>query len=452
MLALMSEIAHLGPEDTPYPLRRGNQVVPWIDGGPFYTRLLEACRQARGRVWAIVSFIQPGFSFPSGPGFFELLDECANRGVEVRVLFWRNPHFFNTKHIYQGDRQTHRMLEARGSRWLARWDRSPDAGHCHHQKAFVIDAGGPDARAFVGGMVLSQSTVAWPGHDHPGKHDVFVELAGPVVEDAASNFIERWNGARMDREAPPYPDARRAGDIAVGGQGAGRGDMAAAGEVPVQLSRTVRPGLYPGTPDGEEGIWQQYRLAFQAAERTIYIENQHPGELQLLQLMRGALERGVAVTQVVPELPMDAIIRERMRGSASPYAATFDAFDALAEYGNFTLVGYAHGAQYRPVYVHAKVCIIDGGWATCGSANLVDISLERDHTELNASFWHRPTCMALLEALLAEHGPLDLTGGDDGDYLRQASELARENARRRAAGAVMRGLANALDVHTYGRR
>jgi phosphatidylserine/phosphatidylglycerophosphate/cardiolipin synthase-like enzyme len=64
----------------PYPPRDGNAVTPWIDGLPFYTRLAAAFRAARRQIWAIVSFIQPGFCFPDGTDWWDLLDECAGRG------------------------------------------------------------------------------------------------------------------------------------------------------------------------------------------------------------------------------------------------------------------------------------------------------------------------------------------------------------------------------------
>ena len=145
----------------PYPLRGGNQVVPWIDGLPFYTRLAAAFRAARRRIWAIVSFIEPEFRFPDGTAWWDLLDECVARGVEVRVLFWRNPRFFKTAHVFLGGAADREFLARRGAAWAGRWDSSGDVpGHCHHQKAFVIDAEEDGALAFVGGMVLSHATLA----------------------------------------------------------------------------------------------------------------------------------------------------------------------------------------------------------------------------------------------------------------------------------------------------
>jgi phosphatidylserine/phosphatidylglycerophosphate/cardiolipin synthase-like enzyme len=53
-----------------------------------------------------------------------------------------------------------------------------------------------------------------------------------------------------------------------------------------------------------------------------------------------------------------------------------------------------------------QLAIVDGEWFTGGSANLVDLSMEKDHTELNISVWDQATAMRLLTDLSHEH-----TGG-----------------------------------------
>lgn len=52
------------------------------------------------------------------------------------------------------------------------------------------------------------------------------------------------------------------------------------------------------------------------------------------------------------------------------------------------------------------MAIVDGEWYTGGSANLVDLSLEKDHTELNISVWDKPGALRFLADLCKEH-----TGG-----------------------------------------
>ncbi|MGB1013791.1 MAG: phospholipase D-like domain-containing protein [Nannocystaceae bacterium] len=254
----------------PYPRRAGNQVIPWIDGLPFYTRLAQAFRQATTRIWAIVSFIEPGFTFPDGTLWWKLLASAQARGVDVRVLFWRNPTFFNTQHVFLGGPRERDKLRQWNAKWAARWDCSgDDPGHCHHQKAYVVDGLTEHPIGFVGGMVLSHATLAAPGHRNGmAKHDVFLELHGPVVADTEHNFVQRWNFACQDEQAPPWPTADGAGPLAFPDRIPGP-----KGEAVVQLSRTIKPGAYPRTPpppgglafdthEGEAGILDHYRGAF----------------------------------------------------------------------------------------------------------------------------------------------------------------------------------------------
>ena len=523
---------------SPYPVRTGNKVDFWIDGVPFYERLAAAFRAAKTRIWAIVSFIEPAFCFPDGTSWWDLLDECQARGVDVRVLFWRNPGFFKTEHVFLGSPADRAFLAARGSTWAARWDSSKDdRAHCHHQKAYVIDGGEDSAIAFVGGMVLSHATLAHPGH-HRGvqKHDAFSELAGPVVADAEHNFVQRWNLAATDAEAPPWPDDARAGPLAMPER-----VPAPRGEVTAQLARTIKPGLYPGTTQaagappfvsgaGEATILGHYRAAFAAAKRTIYIENQHPGEASLLALLDGALARGVQVVMVVPGVPMHAIMvasREvtalERTGEAERhrYGETFRRLAALGQREGFTLVAlgrtdaadpgadrgksparsrwpssplsappklavrpstaasrrgqegqrlrrerpreFHHGLlaskdsagaspelRRREIYTHAKLCIVDGEWLTLGSANLVDLSLTKDHSELNVAVWGRESCLPLLRRLVAEHTESDAGGLDDLALLRRIATSARESrASLRRGGPILAGC-HAIDPAGYG--
>lgn len=447
-------MGHHGPVSG-YPRRAGNLVTPWIDGVPFYERLLAAMRGARVRVWAIVSFIAPDFRFNDGTLWWDLLDECVARGVEVRVLFWRNPGFFKTDHVFLGGAKDREFLQRRGAAWAGRWDSSgADRGHCHHQKGYVIDAEEEEgAVAFVGGMVLSTSTLARPGHaEGLAKHDAFVELQGPVVVDAARNFVQRWNLARMDEEAPPWPDALRAGALAWP-----EVVPPVCGESEVQLTRTVQAGCYECV-EGEASIFDHYKTAIARARRTIYIENQHPGELTLLKLVGEALARGVQVVMVVPAEPMRAICVAAAEVVAlgdgfvgHRYGPTFRALAELAAYPGFTLAALARSdpdGGRREIYVHAKLCIVDGAWATIGSANLVDLSLLKDHTELNASIWDPRVCLKLLCELVNEH-----TGevvADDVEALAVMARSARASRDSLMNGGPVLAGCHALDAARYG--
>jgi cardiolipin synthase len=419
---------------TPWPVRPGNTAIPWVDGVAFYGRLLAAIQAAKASVWGVLSFVHRDFTFPDGTLLWDAFDAAASRGLDVRLLCWRNTAFslgHGPSKIFHGTPDDLGFLAARGTRWRARWDDShPDPGHCHHQKLWVIDAGQPSEISFVGGMTLGKSTVDGPEHLRPhSRHDLFFELRGPASGDVAASFIQRWNHPRRAPDTPPpWPDDD--------GPLPSIAPIPPAGDVPVQITRTSAPGRY-GLPEGESGILAQYRLAFAAAERSIYIENQHPGEASLLSALRAALERGVTVVYLVPGEPMLAIRREKARPGGR-YAETFRRLAALGEHPGFTLAALASPAG--EVYVHAKVCIVDGEWCTAGSANLVDLSLAANHTELNLSLWHGPTALALLAQLGGEHTGADLSGQDDRAILAAMSEAARQR----------RGHLYALDPAAYG--
>jgi phosphatidylserine/phosphatidylglycerophosphate/cardiolipin synthase-like enzyme len=66
--------------------------------------------------------------------------------------------------------------------------------------------------------------------------------------------------------------------------------------------------------------------------------------------------------------------------------------------------------HYRPIYVHAKVAIVDDLWSTVGSANLNNRGM-RDDTEMNVATLNRELALGLRLLLWAEH--LGLLSEDD---------------------------------------
>jgi cardiolipin synthase len=445
-----------------YPRRGGNRARPLVDGEPAFRRICEAVETARRRVWVTVAFLDHDVRMPDGRGtFFDVLDRAAARGVDVRVLFWREPDLPrlapDSSH-FAGTAEEHARLRARDARFLARWDHLPR--YCHHQKSWVIDAGDAGEAAFVGGINLDRASVAPPGHPpcgaEPSVHDVYVEVAGPASSDVAHNFVQRWNEAsERGRADGCWPHAGAAGDLPFPSRLA-----APAGDAPVQITRTVRPGRYtseiaaPGAAPfpiaaGEASVLEQYLAAIDAAREGIYVENQFLASAPVLARLAAAVQRGVEVVVVLPGVPMPAVREARAEPSAAPF---FEALAALGMRPNFSLVGLAatDAAGHRhDVYVHAKIMLVDDAWATIGSTNILTRSFHAD-TELNASIWHPPTVRALRAALLREHTGID-TGTLD---LRAALEAFVESAAvhrdRHARGLTTSGLAYAIDPATYG--
>jgi phosphatidylserine/phosphatidylglycerophosphate/cardiolipin synthase-like enzyme len=446
----------------PYPIRGGNAVAPLVDGEPAFRRICEAVESARHSVWVTVAFIERQVQMPDGRGsFFDVLDRAHARGLDVRVIFWRCPELEQVSPgtHFSGTDEERAWLSERGSRFLARWDRAAKL-YCQHQKSWVVDAGREGEIAFVGGINLGQGSVVPKGHakthDGGGTHDVYVEIRGPSATDVHHNFVQRWNES-SERESHDglWPDATSQSDLGFPEKASPE-----AGEVPVQIQRTVRRGLYTDstpTPGGERfeiangdpSITDQYLRAVDAARSTIYLEDQALGSPEFVEGLHRALERGVDVVFLMPFEPNGQMAAAR----GEPETAAFwRRLGELGHHDHFALVGIAshHGDGFHaPVYVHAKVALIDDVWATIGSTNIANRSFYGD-TELNASIWHGPTVRALREELVHEHTGRDTRGLDDRAALALYREVARENALRRTRGEIQDGMAFALDPATYG--
>jgi phosphatidylserine/phosphatidylglycerophosphate/cardiolipin synthase-like enzyme len=433
-----------------YPVRSGNRVRPLVDGEPAFRRICEAIDAARQSVWTTVTFMWAAFEMPDGRGSaLDVLARVAARGVDVRIIFWR-PDAETERHkrnAFWGSAAHIGLLEARQSALKIRWDRA-HPGFCQHQKSWLIDAADGET-AFVGGINLNPHSMVAPGHAGEGQnHDVYVELTGPSTVDVHHNFVQRWNEA-SERSAPD------------GRWGAGsETDLpfptrvpARRGRATAQIQRTIHPGRYrdrTATPEGrafdvaegERSILDQYRVAIDAARRSIYIENQYIDVPDIVDGLLRALARGVDVVLLMPAEPDVTVPVPPER------RAVLDMGAKLGAYENFMLAGIAGlGADGRrkPVYVHDKLMLVDDAWATVGSCNLHRWSLF-GNGEINVSFAEPDTVRALRCELLREHLGHDTVGLDDRSALKLFRQIAKENRTKLDAGDhAWQGLAFELD-------
>jgi phosphatidylserine/phosphatidylglycerophosphate/cardiolipin synthase-like enzyme len=446
-------------ESASYPLRTGCAVRPLVDGEPAFRRICQAVEAARTSVWVTVAFLKRELQLPDGRGsFFDVLERAHARGVDVRALFWRCPELEAVEPgtHFSGMESERAWLLARDARFLARWDRATKL-YCQHQKSWLIDAGEATEVAFVGGINLSQNSVSMPGHAELGTHDVYVELQGPCATDVHHNFVQRWNEA-SDRLEPHglWPDVPSQNDMTFPSR-----LSPAAGELPVQIQRTVHAGMYrDGTPAplaapfdiaaGEFSILAQYLQAIACARSTIYIEDQAIGSLECIEALIAALRRGVEVVYLVPGQAPTAMLIAMQKPESAPFAR---ALAALGDHPNFALVGIAANGgpgDYRDIYVHAKIALVDDAFCTIGSCNVATRSFYGD-TELNASFWHGQTVRALRCELIREHTDVDTVALDDRAALQHYARVARANTARRERGEPQQGLAFAIDPAKYAR-
>ncbi len=332
-----------------YPRRDGNRLRPLIGGTEAFSRIAEAVDAARRRVWLTVAFYADDFRLPDGRGLFELLESAAARGVDVRAVFWRpNPESATYGRTYAIDSPTRPSLKIR-------WDRAVGP-YCQHQKSWVVDDTG-----FVGGINLTAKALE--------RHDAYLEVNGPSASDVAHNFLQRWNGA-SEPHAPddlPLPTTV----------------LAPCGASTVQIQRMFRD---------DKSILTQYELAIDAAERSIYIENQAIPIPPIAARLDSALKRGVEVTLLVPADPEEPVYAARKDPAQRDL---FEALEALGRHPKFRLAGLS-------IYVHCKLMIVDDAWATIGSCNLHSHSLGGS-AEMNASIWDAAVARDLGDRLCRKH-------------------------------------------------
>ena len=438
------------PTGAIFPPRTGNHVEPLVDGASAFDRIAAAVEAATTSVMVCVAFLETDAGFPGGRGtFFDLMDDAASRGVDVRVLFWHpEGHGVGAEDTFPGTESSGRLLDARSTSWQARWDAV--GSQCQHQKAWLLDAGTDAEVAFVGGINITRGSMAGRDHAEPDPglgftrgerysnvHDVHCLVRGPVATDVHENFVMRWNGAsERGRRHGSWPHGRTE-DLA---EPSGRSPE--VGSTTAQIQRSVLPGLYDALPDGENSVREQYLSAIAGARDYVYVEDQILLSRVVLVELRNALERGVLVMASVPGDPMPELAAARAHPGI---AAAYDALAALGAYEGFCLSAPCIRREwgYEEVYVHAKTAVVDDRWATIGSTNLVFSSFRGD-TEMNISFWDAEVARAFRVRQVDEQGGFPSVGMDGRTAMARLMEVARENSRRRTAGEDLNAFACAI--------
>jgi phosphatidylserine/phosphatidylglycerophosphate/cardiolipin synthase-like enzyme len=322
--------------------------------------------------------------------------------VLVRGLFWRS-HWDRLAFSAEQNRHLSEQVNAAGGCCLL--DMRVRLGGSHHQKFVVLrHRGRPELDvAYVGGIDLCHSRRDDISHagdpqrqpmakvygSRPPWHDVQLAVTGPAVADVETVFRERWDDPQALSRSPFHwiADRRRGDDQVRAPLPAQSPPPAPTGPHAVQLLRTYgrRLGGYPFAPHGERSVARGYIKALERARRLIYIEDQYLWSSSVGVQIARALARNpdLRLIAVLPHHPdQDGRISgpPNVYGREAAFAPLRDvAADRIAFYG-------IENAQGTPVYVHAKVCIIDDLWAATGSDNFNRRSWTHD-SELTAAVW-----------------------------------------------------------------
>jgi phosphatidylserine/phosphatidylglycerophosphate/cardiolipin synthase-like enzyme len=159
----------------------------------------------------------------------------------------------------------------------------------------------------------------------------------------------------------------------------------------------------------------------------VYLEDQYMWSADVARLFAEALAAnpGLHLVVVVPRVPdQDGAVAER-----SQYVGRWQALEMCRRAGrNRVHVFDVENHEGTPVYVHAKVCVVDDVWASVGSDNFNRRSWTHD-SELSS---------AVLDTTRDPREPRDPAGTGDGarTFARDLRlELAREHLDRAADGS-----------------
>lgn len=372
---------------------RGNHVEAIVHGRNYFARFVEAARRLKaGDRLSLADWRGDGDQIldDDGTTLGDLLVSLARRGVEIRALLWRShvgvaASFNRGEHAHLAER-----VNAEGGCVLL--DHRVRVFGSHHQKLVILEhLDDPSAdEAFVGGIDFCHGRRDDASHrgdpqpeemddaygERPPWHDAQAHVRGPAVADLAATFRERWNDPTpMDDRTTPW----RALLSKMASEPEHPPPMPASstderppvGKHAIQVLRTYpwKDPPFPFAPHGERSIARAYLKAFERARRLVYVEDQYFWSKEIASVFAQALERSpdLRVIVVVPRYPdRDGLVTgpphrigqqgllDRIRAAGGD---RFAIYDLEAEDGT-------------PIYVHAKVVVIDDIFAAIGSDNM----------------------------------------------------------------------------------
>lgn len=368
----------------------GNQVTPLVHGATYFGRLLEVLRATEaGDLVMFTDWRGDPDERLDGPDteVSKVLCAAVQRGVIVKGLVWRS-HWDRMQFSAEENRALGEAINAAGGECIR--DMRVRPGGSHHQKFVVVRHAHHPERdvAFVGGIDLCHSRRDTAEHlgdpqrqgmsavygARPPWHDVQLEIHGPAIGDVEYSFRERWDDPTPVSINPLYRLAdvlRRHDDDAASKLPAQRPDPTATGTMAVQVLRTypARRPAYPFAPQGERSIARAYLKAVSRAHRLIYLEDQYLWSDEIVSCFADALAANpeLHLMAVIPRFPdQDGRVSLPMN-----LIGRRDALDLLGRVapGRVGIYGIENH-EGTPVYVHAKVCVIDDVWVSVGSDNV----------------------------------------------------------------------------------
>jgi len=333
-------------------LQDGHQVQLLQGGAEYFPALVAAIDASMQEVW-LETYI---FNFDaSGEQVAAALARAARRGVRVYLVV----DGFGTPSVPSVWVQ---QFADSGVHWrqfspLGRWGLLLPVGWRRlHRKLCVVDT----QLAFCGGInVLDDYFDPVYGVQESPRFDFALSVRGPLVLDAHRAMVQFWARLQITRqlEHMAFKDARQTWK---------------ASRLSNRSDRSKRARSAKGVPTGSSAmlvlrdnlrnrnrIERAYRSAIASAQSEILIANAYflPGG-KLRRALVHAAKRGVKV-------------RLLLQGR---YEYFMQYHGSRPVFGQLLAAG-VQIHEYSVGFLHAKVAVVDGRWATVGSSNLDPLSL-----------------------------------------------------------------------------
>jgi cardiolipin synthase len=335
----------------------GNRVGLLQGGDELFPAMQRAMAGAQSQIWLATYIFHDD---EAGSAIAQALQAAARRGIAVHVVvdgFGTLATLPRLKEWLAAD-----GVQIDVFRPLDRWAvlLQPAQLRRLHHKLCVVD----DTVAFVGGInILDDRNDLSHGRTEQPRLDFAVELRGPVVQQvqrlaqamgARARLGQEWRREVGALARSPRPVAET---LQLLRELRGRAPdelLVTAPQQPVRVAFVVRDNF-----GRRRSIERRYIEAVRAARISVDIACPYfyPRRAFRRSLLAAA-QRGVRV-----RLLMQGKIDYRLAALAARVL-----YEELLSHG-------VHIFEYTPAFLHAKVAVVDGRWATVGSSNIDPLSL-----------------------------------------------------------------------------
>lgn len=429
------------PGETCWRVDRADRLACIVDAADYFRYAKSAMLQARRRIlligWDFDTRIklEPDRKTLEGPnrlGAFLKWLPHRHPDLEVFLLKWNIGAFAA---IGRGMTPVFVLNWMSDPRLRLEIDGAHPVGAAHHQKIIVID----DAVAFCGGIDMTVDR--WDTSEHPDHsryrrepngrrygpwHDVTTAVDGAAARAIGEQARARWKAATGEDLEPVdtghtiWPDGLRP----------------ALRDVDVAVARTL-PEL--GDRAEVREIEALYLAVIAGARRTLYLESQYLASRTLAEALAKRLREpdGPQVVLVLPRNAEGWLEQKAMDGARRKLLHLLWNADVHGRFAAY----YPVTAGGAPIYVHAKVVVMDDVLLRIGSSNLnnrslgfdteCDLFVEADHEGDHIS----RAVVEMRERLLSEH--LGVSPDDVASAVRSEGSLVAAVERLRGPGRTL---------------